>query len=288
MESAWQELRSAALREALGQASGDPDLTLRKAQAEEGGQLTGGVLVVPVSGIIMQHESCWSEWGYATSTEGLVCTVREAMNNSAVSAVVLSVESPGGFVYGVAEATAALRALRDMKPLIAVANAYAASAAYWLVSAASEIVVTPSGEVGSIGVFCVHEDWSKAYEMVGITPTLVKAGKYKAEFSYLEPLSDEARQELQREVDETYAQFIADVAKGRGVAPSVVRGGFGEGRMVSAKAAVDQGMADRVATLDDVLQKLVGRGARRGARASDEGQGDRERRERQLRLATRA
>jgi ClpP class serine protease len=57
----------------------------------------------------------------------------------------------------------------------------AASAAYWIATAADEVVVTPSGQVGSIGVFATHEDISKALDMEGIKVSLISAGKYKTE-----------------------------------------------------------------------------------------------------------
>ncbi len=87
-------------------------------------------------------------------------------------------------------------AIRDVraagKPVSAVAHHWAASAAYWLASAADELVVTPSGEVGSIGVYVYHEDISKRLGMLGVTPTLIKAGANKAEGHPAFPLGEEA------------------------------------------------------------------------------------------------
>jgi capsid assembly protease len=232
-----------------------------------------GVAVIPVAGLIVQHPSIFTRYGLAVSTEELVAQVRAAVADAAIRAIVLSIESPGGFTYGVSEAAAAIRGLREQKPISAVANSYAASAAYWLASAASELVVTPSGDVGAIGVFAVHEDWSRAYEKAGVKPTLVRAGKYKAEFSDLVPLTDDARAELQRTVEASFETFITDVALGRRVSAATVREGFGQGRMVSAQRAVRLGMADRVASLSEVVQGwAAGPGASgRAARAAGGG-----------------
>jgi len=118
------------------------------------------------------------------------------------------------------------------------------------------LIVTPSGEVGSIGVVAAHMDISKMAESAGLKVTLVSAGKYKTEGNQFEPLSDEARAALQVRVDDYYAMFVKAVARNRGVSPADVRNGFGEGRVVGAKQAVALGMADRVATLDETLARL--------------------------------
>jgi signal peptide peptidase SppA len=132
----------------------------------------------------------------------------------------------------------------------------AASAAYWIASQADEIVVTPSGDVGSIGVLVMHDDVSKAEEMAGFKTTVISAGKYKAEGHPFEPLSDEARGELQKLVDDVYAMFVADVAQGRGTTAEAVRSGYGQGRLQLANDAVASGLADRVDTIDSTLEQL--------------------------------
>ena len=92
------------------------------------------------------------------------------MREPSISAIVLDVDSPGGSVFGVEELATEIRAARGTKPVVAVANSMAASAAYWIASQADELVITPGGMVGSIGVLTAHEDISKAQEMAGIKP----------------------------------------------------------------------------------------------------------------------
>ena len=87
----------------------------------------------------------------------------------------------------------ALLDARGTKPITAIANTLAASAAYWLATAADELVVTPSAEIGSIGVFAAHRDFSVALHNAGLKTTLISAGKYKVEANPFEPLSAEAR-----------------------------------------------------------------------------------------------
>ena len=113
-----------------------------------------------------------------------------------------------------------------------------------------------SGQVGSIGVYGVHEDLSKAAERLGVKTTLISAGKYKTEGNPWEPLSDLARSEMQSKVDAHYRQFTDDVAFGRGVSPGAVVKGYGEGRMLLARPALAAGMVDEIGTLDGVLEGI--------------------------------
>ena len=154
---------------------------------------------------------------------------------------------------------------RESKPIIAQVDPMAASAAYWLAAAASEVVITPSGQAGSIGVYAVHTDVSKLNETLGVAYTYVSAGKHKVELNPDEALSAEARAHMQETVDAYYGQFVSAVAKGRGVPVADVRNGFGEGRMVTAKEAVRLGLADRVATFDETLARMVAGKRGRGA-----------------------
>ncbi len=87
--------------------------------------------------------------------------------------------------------------------------------------------------------------------------TLVSAGRFKTEGSPFEELGDEARKEMQRQVDRHYGQFIDDLAMGRMINPAKVERDFGQGRMVPAADAVRLGMADRVATVEQAMQGIA-------------------------------
>lgn len=218
----------------------------------------GGVLVLPLVGAIMNRaymlEDVSTERG--TSTEILSRQFNQALNDPNIKAIVLDVNSPGGSVSGVEELSAEIFAARGVKPVIAQVNAFAASAAYWIASAAEEIVVTPTSEVGSIGVWSLHVDWSKNLEMDGLQPTLIHAGKYKVEGNPYEPLDEEATRAIQEDVDAYYDMFVKAVARNRGVDVKEIKSGFGEGRMVRATEAVKLGMADRIGTMRDTLSRL--------------------------------
>jgi signal peptide peptidase SppA len=216
----------------------------------------GAIAVIPIRGIITRRANLMSQFSGGTSVEKLTSQFRAALADSSIKAIVFDVDSPGGSVEGIPELADEIYRSRGQKKSIAVANGMAASAAYWLAASAGELVVAPSGAVGSVGVFMEHQDFSKALDQAGIKTTFVSAGKYKVDGNDAEPLSESAREDMQAKVDTFYGMFVKNVARGRRASQDDVRGGFGQGRMVLASAAVKEGMADRVATMDDTLSRL--------------------------------
>ena len=239
------------------------------ANALRGISATGGIALLSLRGMITPRGTFLQlMFGGGGGLQRFRAGLREAVGNPDVSAIVIDVDSPGGASSLLTETAAEIREARKEKTVIAVANVQAASAAYWLASQASEVVVTPSGAVGSIGVWTLHADFSEMDKAMGVDFTLISAGEHKVEGNEFEPLSEEAREQIQAEVDEVHSMFLSDVAKGRGVTAAKVRADFGRGRMLSAKKAVAAGLADRVDTIENVLSKLA-RGRGGGRRAED-------------------
>lgn len=234
---------------------------------------SGSVAVIPIYGMIMHRGRSMDLSGPGcTTTESLAQQLRTAVNDPNVKAIVLDVDSPGGDVDGVDELATEIFNARKQKKITAVSNCLCASAAYYLASQATEVVVSPSSLTGSIGVYTMHEDDSKYLEDLGIKLTLIKFGENKAEGNNIEPLSDSALAHLQEMVDTFGNSFEKAVARGRKITQDVVHGKFGQGRVFDAKQAVRLGMADRVGTLDEVLQGLgVSRGPGAVASLSDGG-----------------
>lgn len=233
-----------------------------------GGRQAGAVAVVPIMGVISHRMNMFTEMSGGTSTEMLAEDIRQLARDDSIETIVLDIDSEGGNVEGVPELWQTIYQARQQKNIVAVANAMAASAAYHIGSAATEFVSTPSGSVGSIGVFHVHADESKLLEDGGVKLTITKAGKYKAEGNPFEPLDDDAKNFIQSRVDEAYSMFVKDVAKGRGVKVSDVRSGYGEGRLLGAKEAKELGMIDRIATLDETIGRLAAPARRKSSTAA--------------------
>jgi capsid assembly protease len=229
------------------------------------------IAIIPIIGTVTQRGGLdMATCQGFRSTDAIAEEIRVAAAEPKIDAIVLEVDSPGGEVYGVPEAWQAISESTKAKPIIAAVNSVSASAAYYMSSAATEIWINPSGQVGSIGVYCLHVDFSKALSTVGEQWTFISAGKYKLEGNPIEPLNDEARYAIQAQVDSYYNDFVRDVARGRRVASSVVSNGFGQGRMVRAKDAVTERMADQIGTLDQAIARAaaLGRKKRSGAGAA--------------------
>lgn len=234
----------------------------------------GGIAVIPVRGVISNRASMIEDVspGAGTSAERLERDMRAAYDSREVKAIVLDVDSPGGSAAGTPEVANVIRSMRGGdKPIIAQVGGLAASAAYWIASAADEIVATPSSDIGSIGVITVHENIQKMLEEEGVEPTIISAGKYKAEGNPFEPLDDEAREAIQSKVDQFMNMFVGAVAEGRGVDKDTVRTEFGQGRTMLAEDAKRAGMIDTIGSMRETLERFGGRpeGGRNRQRAGN-------------------
>jgi ClpP class serine protease len=145
-----------------------------------------------------------------------------------------------------------IRAAAAVKPVIALVNGMAASAAYAMASAASRIVTIPSGVSGSIGVVMLHLDRSKQLAEAGIRPTLIFAGDHKVDGNPFEALPAAVAAEFKAECDALRAMFVGCVAKGRAaLTPEAILAT--QARCFTGADAVVAGLADEVGTLDTII-----------------------------------
>ncbi len=237
----------------------DTDKIAREARRQTATSVSGGgIAVLPLYGVITQRGNMIEDvsGSGSVSTQKFAAALRQALADESVSQILIDIDSPGGSVYGVAELADEIVAARAQKPIIAIANSLAASAAYWIGCSASEFYVTPGGEVGSIGVWQAHFDYSQALAAEGVTPTLISAGTYKVEGNPYAPLEPEAQAFMQSRVDDYFLAFSKAVAKGRGVPIAQVRNGMGQGRVLGADAALEQNMVDGVTTFENIQKRM--------------------------------
>jgi signal peptide peptidase SppA len=215
------------------------------------------IAVVSVIGTLVSRS------GYLDAASGLVSygdigdAIAAAMSDPAVRGVILDVDSAGGEVGGLFDLVDRIRALRAAsdKPLWAVANESALSAAYTIASTAERLYVTRTGEVGSIGVVAVHVDESGADAKAGLAWTFIFAGDHKVDANAHEPLSERARAKIQADVDRLYAELCALVAANRGLSPETVRGT--KAAIYRGELAIRAGLADRLGTLDLAIAEMA-------------------------------
>lgn len=233
-------------------------MVIEQVRATQTASQQKSIAVIPVSGALEARPTELGAWLGMSSYEVIGKVFDHFVADSSVSGIILDVSSPGGMVYGAQELANKIFQARGTKPIVAVANPLMASGAYWLAAAADRVVVTPSGDVGSVGVITEHVDLSRRYEANGVTVSTIRAtgSPYKGEGSDALPLGEEARQNLQSRVDAIHTRFVGDLAKFRGVSVEHVSEHFGKGRVVDSAASVRAGMADRVGTFEEIRDKM--------------------------------
>ena len=219
------------------------------------GPPSGKVAVIPIHGTLVRRTSgLEAESGLASYT-GIAAQLDAALTSPEVAAILLDIDSPGGESGGVFDLADRIRVASQVKPVWAVANDMAFSAAYALASAATRVFVARTGGVGSIGVIAMHIDQSVKDAKDGVRYTAVFAGERKNDLNPHEPLSDAAHAVLKAEVDRVYELFVETVARHRGLDADAVRAT--EAGLFFGPDAVATGLADAVGSLEDALTQLT-------------------------------
>ena len=219
------------------------------------GPPSGKVAVIPIHGTLVRRTSgIEAESGLASYT-GIAAQLDAALASPEIAAILLDIDSPGGESGGVFDLVDRIRAASEVKPVWAVANDMAFSAAYALASAATRVFVARTGGVGSIGVIAMHVDQSVKDAQDGVRYTAVFAGERKNDLNPHEPISNEAHAVLKAEVDRIYDLFVETVARHRGLDADAVRAT--EAGLFFGPDAVATGLADAVGSLDDALTQLT-------------------------------
>lgn len=226
-------------------------------------QVVRGVAAIGVKGILTANSEMLAKWYGWTTYHGFAALAADLAAAEDVTAIVLEVDSPGGMVVGCDAAVAALAALNAVKPVHALVNPMAASAAYWIASQAREIVVTPGGIVGSIGVGLETSSYTG--------PSMLSGEQYytlistNARAKWPDASTDTGRKEFTRMLDESEARFHQAISVGRGIPLadlparlSVTADPRDGGAVFYGQDGVARGLADRVETRTAFYDRLFG------------------------------
>ena len=256
--SAERTERAEARRLAFDDETGSPTCA-RVRTGDDGAEGVGVIGVIPIHGTIFPRGGGLLDSSGVTTTESIRNRLASLVNDDGVDGILFDIDSPGGAVAGIPETADAIFNARGKKPIKAQVWDQCCSAAYWLASQTDEIVTTPSGSVGSIGVLAMHTDFSEALAKAGRKVTILKSSDapHKAEFNPYEPLSKEAREHEQGVLNELHGEFANAIARGRGITTDAVKENFGGGRVFRAVNAVKRGMADSVGTFDETVTRMV-------------------------------
>lgn len=217
---------------------------------------SGGTAVIPVHGVIAKRMNLMMRISGGTSTQILGDDLDRALEDPAIHSIVLSIDSPGGTVDGTQAIADQIYESRGKKPIYAVADGMAGSAAYWIASAADKVFASgDTTAVGSIGVVLAHVDYSEGEKKHGVKVTEITAGKYKRIAGEHAPLSKEGKEYLQGHVDHMYSVFIDNVARNRGVTTDQALS-MADGKIFLGKNAAEVGLVDGVSTIPKVVAML--------------------------------
>jgi signal peptide peptidase SppA len=225
-------------------------------------EIRDGVAIIPIQGVIAKRMNLMSEISGGVSSEMVGRDIKQAISDPAITAIVLSIDSPGGTVDGTQALAAIVASARGVKPIAAWTDGCMCSAAYWIGASADAIfAAADTVQVGSIGVVASHTDISGKQAAAGIKTTEIAAGKYKRVASQYGPLTEDGLASIQAQVDYLYSIFVADVAKARSVSEEKVIQDMADGRVFIGQQAVAAGLVDGVSTLDALIASLNQRAA---------------------------
>jgi len=227
---------------------------LQSASKAESMETRDGIAVLNIVGPLFRRANLFTAFSGATSYDIVRRDLQIALDDDKYKAILLNIDSPGGAANGCDELARAIFDARSAKPVIAYVGGTAASGGYWLASAASEIVVSDSAFLGSIGAVLSITDTSQGEKAAGIRRYDFVSAKSPKKRS--DPATRAGEDEFQRIADDLADVFISAVARNRGVSLEKVEADFGEGGMLIGAKAVAAGMADRLGTFEAVMKEL--------------------------------
>ncbi len=224
-------------------------------------EVRNGVAVIPVMGSMVKRGNMFTNVSGMASYEAIQSDINQALNDPAVKAAVLNIDSPGGMVNGTASTADAIRAFAAQKPIAAWTDGNMTSAAQWLGAATGNVYIgNDTTQLGSIGVIGRHQDISKAESEAGIKTTVLTAGKYKGVGHPHAPLSAEHQAIMQDSLDYAYSAFVNSIAQDRGATVEDVLANMAEGRIFNGQQAIDVGLADGMMSLDECCAMMRDQG----------------------------
>lgn len=210
-----------------------------------------GVAIIPVTGPLFRYANIFTSISGASSYELIAKDFVASLENPQIKAIILDIDSPGGEVNGVAELASMIFDARGTKPIIAYASGDAASGAYWVASAADEIVVSETSALGSIGVVGIYRGKSDKESAAS-----VEIVSSQSPHKRLDPLSNEGKAKLQHRIDSMADVFINSVARNRNITAEDVQVNFGGGDVMIGGLAVNAGLADRIGSLERLITEF--------------------------------
>lgn len=239
----------------INAANAKPDSASTAKQAQSD---VNNIAVVRLHGLLTtRHGEIGADCTSLLSYEKLSSVLTELVGNESIDAIVLDGNTGGGSAVGCHECAELILSLRERKPIYGIVNYATFSAGYYLMSSCTEIYISKTASLGSIGVIWSHFDYSAAIEKDGINITVIHKGDQKNDLSPYEALSQDAKERIESSISLIYDQFVSHVSSARGIpVESVISTQAG---IFRGQSAIDAGLADNLMTPQDAINDIAQR-----------------------------
>ena len=218
-------------------------------------RVVNGIAVLPVTGTLVHRLGGMRPFSGMTGYDGIVACLQQAMADSQVRGVLLDIDSPGGQAAGAFDCADMIYRLRQQKPVWALCNDTACSAAMLLASACSRRLVTQTSRIGSIGVMMSHVSYAGHLAQAGVDITLIYAGAHKVDGNQFEALPAEVRQDMQQRIDAAHRMFAEKVAMYTGLSVDAVTGT--EAAVFEGQSGIEAGLVDELINASDAISVMA-------------------------------
>lgn len=218
-------------------------------------RVVNGIAVLPVTGTLVHRLGGMRPFSGMTGYDGIVACLQQAMADSQVRGVLLDIDSPGGQAAGAFDCADMIYRLSQQKPVWALCNDTACSAAMLLASACSRRLVTQTSRIGSIGVMMSHVSYAGHLAQAGVDITLIYSGAHKVDGNQFEALPEEVRQDMQQRIDAARRMFAEKVAMYTGLSVDAVTGT--EAAVFEGQSGIEAGLADELINASDAISVMA-------------------------------
>jgi len=198
--------------------------------------------------------------GVIAEADEILENIKRFREDDSIKAIVLRINSPGGGAAPSQEIYSEVLKTVKVKKVVASMGSVAASGGYYVAACADKIMASPGTITGSIGVIIGYTNFKALLDKIGLTPVVIKSGKYKDIGSPVRDMSDEEKKIIQDFTVQVHEQFISAIAEGRKLKRSVVES-MADGRIMTGETAKNLGLVDQLGNFEDAVAlagKLAG------------------------------
>ncbi|EAY4421042.1 S49 family peptidase [Salmonella enterica] len=214
-------------------------------------QVVNGIAVLPVTGTLVHKLGGMRPFSGMTGYDGITARLQQAVSDPEVKGILLDIDSPGGQAAGAFDCADMIYRMREQKPVWALANETACSAAMLLAAACSHRLVTQTSRMGSIGVVMAHTSYAEKLKQEGIDITLIYSGAHKADLTPSQKLPESVHADYQQRMDEARKMFAEKVARYTGLSVDAVMAT--EAAVYDGQAIITTGLADGMVNAADAI-----------------------------------